>query len=277
MDKRIALRFDIDSISCVKNGLAGLVALADCYAIPMTFFVTMGKAILRLNTLRSMALGTKPFSPHTLKRLGLKEALTTFAINPDVGITHAGVLAGLLDKGHELGLHGGKNHAWWQLHARTASQREIRDDLGWGYSAFVKHFGAPAGFAAPGFAWSETTLACIDEKGFLYASDMDGPTPFRPRLGEKQFSHWQVPVTVQGPSHISLVEWAYMQKQSEQDFLAELSLKLSTGGPAVLYGHPSFEGTMGIAYLSTAVEYLLNKGYTFTRMKDLVPGGQGAS
>jgi peptidoglycan/xylan/chitin deacetylase (PgdA/CDA1 family) len=274
MEKRIALRFDIDSISCVTNGLPGLVALADRYAIPMTFFVTMGKAILRLATLRAMVSGKKPFSPHTLKRLGMKESVKTFVINPDVGITHAAALAPLQEKKHELGLHGGKNHAWWQLHARTAAPREIRDELEWGYNAFVKQFGTPAGFAAPGFAWSETTLACIDEKGFLYASDMDGSSPFRPKLGGKQFSHWQVPVTVQGPSHISIIEWAYLQKQSEQDFLAELSLKLSPCGPAVLYGHPSFEGTMGIAYLSTAVDYLLDKGYTFVRMKDLVPGGQ---
>jgi peptidoglycan/xylan/chitin deacetylase (PgdA/CDA1 family) len=283
MEKRIALRFDVDSNSCVTNGLPALVGLADRYSIPMTFFVAMGKAILRKNALLNFIRGVFPHiaceardarAPNAVKRLGLSEALKTFILNPDIGITHAGEFTALLEKKHELGLHGGKNHAWWQVYAAAAGTGAVREDLSWGYDAFTRYFGKPAGFAAPGFAWSETTLSCIDEKGFLYASDMEGESPFRPLVGGRRFAHWQIPVTVQGPSHISVVEWACMHKQSEQDFIAELDLKLKAvapASPAVLYGHPCFEGTKGLAYLDTAVGYLLDRGYSFVRMKDLVP------
>jgi peptidoglycan/xylan/chitin deacetylase (PgdA/CDA1 family) len=277
MEKRIALRFDIDSLACVKNGLPGLLRLADRYSFPMTFFVTMGRPIMRRLALARFFAGNRSsggLSP--VERLGVKGAFETFLFNRTVGVTCAGMLKRLLEKNHELGLHGGKNHAWWQRYVQTAGIEAVRKDLDWGYRAFVKLFGKPAGFAAPGFVWSTSTLECIDEKAFLYASDMDGTRPFHPDSGGKMFSHWQVPVTVSGPSHIPFIEWACMQKHSEQDFLAELELKLGPDAPAVLYGHPCWDGTKGIAYLSTAIEYLLDKGYTFVRMKDLVPAGPDA-
>jgi peptidoglycan/xylan/chitin deacetylase (PgdA/CDA1 family) len=278
MDKRFALRFDIDSIACVKNGLPGLIRLADRYSIPMTFFVTMGRPIQRMNALsRLFSRGGPRLSLSPIERLGMKEAFETFLLNRRIGVSCADVLSRLLEKKHELGLHGGRNHAWWQRHARTAPIEAIREDLDWGYKTFVSLFGKPAGYAAPGFAWSEATLECIDEKGFLYASDMDGEMPFHPSAGGKSSAHWQVPVTVSGPSHIPFIEWAGLQKQGENDFLAELDLQLSRGAPAVLYGHPCWDGTHGLSYLTTAVEYVLDKGYTFVRMKECVPDRSGVA
>jgi hypothetical protein len=275
MDKRIALRFDVDSIACVKKGLPGLMLLSERYSIPMTFFVTMGRPILRRTALLRLFRSTASDSLSPLRRLGATAAFETFLFNREIGGACEKELARLMEKNHELGLHGGRNHAWWQRHAAAADIETIRSDLDWGYNAFVKLFGTPAGFAAPGFVWSEATLACIDEKGFRYASDMDGASPFQPDVRGRKYSHWQVPVTVCGPSHIPFIEWACLQKQSEQDFLAELNLKLPGDAPAVLYGHPCWEGTGGAAYLTTAVEWLLDKGYTFVRMKDLVPGPEG--
>jgi len=278
MDKRIALRFDIDSVSCVRQGLAGLSAVAHRYAVPVTLFVSMGRAIQRGPALLRMVSrhdSAKRMFP--MKRLGFAAALQTLIMNPRIGCDNADVLSRFQEQGHELGLHGGRNHAWWQRHARSAGIETIRRDLGWSYDAFARLFGAPAGFAAPGFVWSEATLAVIDEKKFQYASDMDGLRPFHAEAGGRTFSHWQVPVTVCGASHTPLIEWACLQKQSEQDFLAELTLKLSGDGPAVLYGHPCLDGVAGIAYLTAAIEYLLDKGFCFVRMRDLVPTGPGVA
>jgi peptidoglycan/xylan/chitin deacetylase (PgdA/CDA1 family) len=278
MDKRFALRFDIDSISCVKNGLPGLIRLAERYSIPMTFFVTMGRPILRTTALsRLFSLGKSRSSLSPIERLGMKAAFETFLCNRRIGVSCAGALVQLLEKKHELGLHGGRNHGWWERYAASAGIDTIRRDLDWGYKTFESLFGKPSGFSAPGFVWSEATLECIDEKGFLYASDMDGDKPFHPSAGGKGCTHWQVPVTVNGPSHIPFIEWASLQKQGEQEFLAGLDEKLVPDSPAVLYGHPCWDGTHGLPYLTSVVEYAIDKGYTFVRMKECVPGGPGAA
>lgn len=237
--KTFSFRFDIDSLADVEVGVPKLIDLAKEMDVRFTFFVNMGRSFNWKTLDQGRGAGGKGYS--TVKRLGLLRTFQTVIFNPDVGLSHKEILFKLLDYGHELGLHGGRDHPLWQWRLDTLSKDEINGLLKPAYDHFTRLFGRPKGFASPGFRYNHYVLELMDDYGFEYASDMEGEGPFR----QEGFRHWQIPVNVIGPNRKPLIEHLLGLGFGEEEVGVKVKKEIGKRGLAVMYGHPALEGRFG--------------------------------
>jgi peptidoglycan-N-acetylglucosamine deacetylase len=116
-------------------------------------------------------------------------ATSTFYVPGAVARAHPGAAAAILAAGHELGHHG---HEHLRPDAIDAARQ--RDELERGIEALGEIAGeAPAGYRAPGWAITETTLELLGELGFSWDSSLmedDRIYPVDTRAGPL----WELPV-----------------------------------------------------------------------------------
>jgi peptidoglycan/xylan/chitin deacetylase (PgdA/CDA1 family) len=99
---------------------------------------------------------------------------TTFFVEGQHGASHPGRVAELVERGHEVGLHGWAHEAWAELDERTADELLARSA-----DALAAATGAPpTGFRAPGGERGAHTAALLRERGIDYDASLgDGRTP----------------------------------------------------------------------------------------------------
>lgn len=253
--KTLAFRFDVDSVRCVEEGIPRLMRVADRLGVRFTFFVNMGYSFnWRYNLshlLRRRGGGVRLGDDGTVKRhslpttrkLGLRGTLKTVLLNPRLGDRYRAVFDTLHREGHELGLHGGMDHVIWQRSLETLGRDELEELFAPAFSTFTERYGAPAGFASPGFVYNEEVLALLDRYAFSYASDMPGQEPFRPLgVGGHVWKHYQVPVNVVGSGNVPIVEESLARGMGDDSIVDACLAAVSEKPFALLYGHPYVEG-----------------------------------
>lgn len=188
---------------------------ADRLGVRFTFFLNLGFTFNWKHTLRHVArkqfrraASSAPGPPAlpTLDKLGAVGVLETMLLNPRLGRRFRKTFDRLFEAGHELGLHGGTDHALWQRALADLTDHQLDDLLRPAYDSFTRDYGKPPGFASPGFHYDDRVLRMTDGYGFEYGSDMAGERPFRPRIGGHELAHYQVPVNVAGEGTVPLVE-----------------------------------------------------------------------
>ena len=108
---KLAIRFDIDTSVCLHTGVPSLLELAKQCGVQFTFFVNMGRAVDfgTIITRREQDVARADRLP-AREKLGIAGLMQTVLLNPQVGLSGIPVLEQLISLGHELGLHGGRNH-----------------------------------------------------------------------------------------------------------------------------------------------------------------------
>ncbi len=267
----LALRFDVDSLTCLERGIPALLRLGQRRAARFTFFVNMGRSFSwRYTTGRMLERFTKrkdsraaprsavPDKLSATTKLGLGGTLKTVALNPRLGRRYRRVLDVVHREGHELGLHGGTNHAVWQYGLDSLSAAGLDHLLRPAFREFRNRYGRPRGFASPGFRHNLDVLELMDDFKFKYASDMTGNVPFRPRRvlsaasGDAdretqakrghRYDHFQVPVNVIGERGIPLIEQSLARGLSQARTVDRVLREVRKRRFAHLYGHPYLEG-----------------------------------
>ena len=265
--KTFSFRFDIDSLADIEIGVPKLIEIGRRLDVRFTFFINMGKSFNWGMVLKKRKTGSRACSGHhlsTVKRLGLWRTVRTVALNPNIGLSHKKTLFKLLDRGHELALHGGMDHPLWQWGLDELSMDEINRILKPAYNSFESLFGKPKGFASPGFKSNISVLKLLDEYAFKYASDMKGETPFVP----EGFNHMQIPVNVIGPYMLPLVEYLRESGVDDAAIINRCIEKLHKKDIAVMYGHPAYESSFnGLQALLVSIG---DKGYSITPMEGLI-------
>ncbi len=245
----LALRFDVDSIVCLEKGVPNLLRLGDRLGVRFTFFVNMGRSFSWRHTITQRLRKRRGYctpSPiearklSVIKKLGRSGVLRTATINPRLG---RGAMDQLHQEGHELGLHGGSNHAAWQYAldelGATGPERTFRG----AFEEFRDRYGPPHGFASPGFRYNGAVLDLLDREGFHYASDMHGERPFRPKRDDgNPYRHFQVPVNVIGKQRVPYIEQGLAQGHSVRRIVEGASARIRSRRFALMYGHPYVEG-----------------------------------
>ena len=157
MSKLFSFRFDVDTHRCVRRGVPALSVLGHRLDARFTFFVNMGRAVSRTAILLRFLSGSDPneaakYSART--KLGLRGYLEAALLNPEVGAGAPGVIREAHRAGHEIGLHGGRNHAVWQRQAAgwKRARLEAEVDAVLPVLADLLEGQSPAGFASPGWA-----------------------------------------------------------------------------------------------------------------------------
>ena len=251
-----ALRFDVDSVTCLENGVPALLRLGERHGVRFTFFVNMGRSFSWRHTVtrtlrskRGRATREEVAPPRANKlsaaaKLGRGGVLKTVLMNPRLGWRYRPTLDRLFQEGHELGLHGGSNHATWQYALDELGEDGLKRHVRPSFAAFRDRYGQPSGFASPGFRYNEAVLDLMDNEGFEYASDMTGERPFRPPRpgGRGHYAHFQVPVNVIGEDSVPVIEQGLALGRSSARIVRDAVERIRERRFALMYGHPYVEG-----------------------------------
>lgn len=195
----VGLRVDVDTRRGLDEGVPRLLELFRRLGVRASFFVTMGpdhsgRAIRR--ALRPSFLA-KMWRTNPFKLYGLRTLLSgTLVPARLVGAGAPAMLRQIADEGHEVAPHGW-DHVGWQDRIHRLDHVAIRADLDLAARSFLAAVGvAPSASAAPGWRTSPLALTVQDGRGFRYASDTRGDTPFRPTVGAGPLETIQLPTTM---------------------------------------------------------------------------------
>ena len=195
----VGLRVDVDTRRGLDEGVPRLLELFRRLGVRASFFVTMGpdhsgRAIRR--ALRPSFLA-KMWRTNSFKLYGLRTLLSgTLVPARLVGAGAPAMLRQIADEGHEVAPHGW-DHVGWQDRIHRLDHVAIRADLDLAARSFLAAVGvAPSASAAPGWRTSPLALTVQDGRGFRYASDTRGDTPFRPSVGDGALETIQLPTTM---------------------------------------------------------------------------------
>ena len=284
MTRLFSFRFDVDTHRCVREGMPALSRLGRRLDAPFTFFVNMGRAVSRRATLGSL-LGVGPratgavdgpgapiqvAAKHPARRkLGTTGWLHAAVLNPRVGAGSPEVLRAALDDGHEIGLHGGRNHAVWQTEAAGWSPERVALEIDAVLPGLERVLGAtPAGFASPGWVTPPGLAGVLAERGFRYWADQHGAPPGgMTRSPAAPMALPSVRTALTGePGGVAYLEHLDAAGLSAREALARFEHDLEGAGEvAVVYDHPYWAGVRALDLVEAMVGLARAAGF------DVVP------
>lgn len=246
-ERLFCFRWDVDHRVCVTDGIPRIRQVCREFGVANTFFINMGRSTnlrewLGKGLARSTAKRKDGEAVNLIKKTGWPRFLVETVLSRPVGLSFVKELQGLQAEGHELGLHGGMDHVVWSRRFTQLPDEVLEADMSESYAHFVRLFGAPAGFASPGFRSDERVLRVLDRLGFAYNGDRIGGAPTRATVAGHPLRHWTIPVTLAGPRTIPFLEWHGARGTPEATVLEELEHHLAANDFVVLYGHPCYEG-----------------------------------
>lgn len=261
---KLILRFDVDGVKDLEEGVPSLLELLGDLKVQGVFFVNMGRLVSRWEFLvRSPARSWRNLRPPDsvklglISKFGLKGAIRTFFLNPLVGAGHVAELTSVKRGGHELGLHGGMNHAVWQRRGTRMPLRAISRLADPALQIFQAGFGPPAGFASPGFCTSAAVREWLRHNGFLYSMDSWGQAR-KPSLRDDPV---EFPVTITGPEGVPFLEHHSARGATARTVVGLFREALGSADYACLYGHPMYEGLSGKAALRAVIVEAQSAGF----------------
>ncbi len=306
----LAFRFDVDTHRCIREGVPNLLDLGREADARFTFFVNMGRAVNRTSTLAGVLGGwrsTRPDAPNPQDRpvslsarfkLGLKHYLVAATLNPKVGAGSPRVIQRALREGHEVGLHGGANHATWQAGAKKWDRRRLEREVAAGKRQLLRAAGGRRGqirasegpgiegsgfegsgfqirgFASPGWQSSRELWPVLAAHGFDYVADARG----RHRdieVTPPPASLCCVPTHLCGePGGVAYLEHHHAIGGTTADALADFEAALREKRRfLVLYDHPYYAGIRRIELLRSMIEAGRQAGYRTATLSEVASLG----
>lgn len=248
MRPRLCFRFDIDSDRCLRDGTRALSDVAARFGVVFTFFAHMGRATHRPRALADVVRrpgGDTPrpsrLSPR--RKLGTAGTVRLLVANPRVGAAHPSELRRLAAAGHEVGLHGGRNHRTWHDDAAGWPATRLRTEMAWGRAQLARAgVPPPAGFSSPAWTTSPAVAAVAADLGFSYLADRHGPD------SEGVLQRGRLPdigTNVLGePGGVGYLEWCRARGLSTAAVVADFQERLRrVERLAVVYDHPFWAGS----------------------------------
>jgi peptidoglycan/xylan/chitin deacetylase (PgdA/CDA1 family) len=247
--KTCCFRFDVDTHACVTRGMPALLALAHSLDVRFTFFVNMGRAFNRRITLakafRRLVSREKLAHVTAAAKLGLRDSLIAATLNPNAGLVSPETLRAAQKAGHEIGVHGGRNHAQWELAAHTWPEDRVRSEILSSLQAMQKHsLLETTSFASP--AWN--TPPCLKE--------------ILPSLGFRILAD-TYDASARGTLGLRGMDEAAIAAHFKSQLAAQDRL-------AVVYDHPFYAGIHGLAALRGMIKAALDSGFQVATMKEAV-------
>lgn len=265
-EKIYAFRWDVDHRFCVTNGIPPIRDVCRELGVKNTFFLNMGRSTNLGEWLRGMGKSRAKLADmnavHLIKKTGWPRfALDTLWSRP-VGLGFPRELKALQDEGHELGLHGGMDHVVWSRRFAEIPEDVLAADVQESFDHFVRLFGRPTGFAAPGFYADDRLARLLDRLGFAYDGDAIGGAPRR------NAQHWTIPVTLAGKGTVPFLEYHGARGTPENELLRDYERHLDENDRVVVYGHPCYEGVRP-HLLRELFSRALARGFRFVTLAEI--------
>ncbi len=273
--KRFCFRFDVDTHLCISKGMPNLLRLADELDVRFTFFVNMGRGVSRLDCLRgrtSRGRGPMTAKLSNLQKLGLSGFLTAAILNPRVGVAHLDTLRSAHAAGHEIGLHGGMNHATWLNHGALWSADRIRRELAPALD-ILRQSGIPMprGFASPGWQGSDSLEEALESLGFIYVADTHDPDAQTVMPVHPDFRLLAIPTNLSGePDGVGYLENMRAEGWNDARVLDTFSRQLADRHLAVAYDHPYYAGIAELELIRRMICIARDQGYNITTLDDII-------
>lgn len=276
MDKYLCFRFDVDTHLCMGKGVENILQIAETYDARCTLFVNMGRAFKR-----SYFIGEKFFSSRDSQpmkgtfpmqyKLGWAHSFEALVRNPKVGASHGNLLKLASDKGHEIGLHGGKNHAVWEQQVLLWNEKRLRQEIEYGLKFFNDfQLPAPISFASPCWKTPDKLPEVLTQKGFLILADENDPKASfkKDALG---LLHYPLSVAAQRQD-VGFIENFKALGYSSEAILAEFEKQLDQPGRyKMVFDHPLYAAIHEPSLLSAMMLRATEKGYRLESLKNTLP------
>ena len=172
MKKKVAFRFDVDTLKCIKYGVPKLVNISEKNNVSFTFFMNFGKSIDRKEAFKnkSKSFDNTLNKISTKKKLGIINYILTVLINPKLEV-YDNEIKLLVNSKNEIGLHGGYNHGTWQLYGEEFDYSTIQKEIDFGLKK-AKQYGITFyGFSSPGMTSNKFLPEVLNVNDFMYISD----------------------------------------------------------------------------------------------------------
>lgn len=276
MAKLFSFRFDVDTHRCVREGMPALIRLGDRLGVPFTFFVNMGHAVSRIGSVRGLVGGTEA-APVAAKlsaraKLGSAGYLQAAVLNPLVGGGSPDVIRSAAASGHEVGLHGGRNHAVWQSEAGSWSPARVEEEIDAVLPALesLTGPGRVMGFASPGWVTPPALCDLLAARGFSYLADEHGPGD---AVGDETTpcAIRSVRTALTGePGGVAYLEHLAALGLDRGVILERFLEQLQQAGDRVIvYDHPYFAGIAALGLVEDLVGAARDAGYEVVPVADV--------
>ena len=273
--KICCFRFDADTHACVTRGMPALLGLAKSLDVRFTFFVNMGRGFNRRITLakafRRLVRGEKAAHVTAAAKLGLRDSLIAAALNPNAGPYAPEILRAAAKAGHEIGVHGGRDHAEWELRAHTWTEDRVRSEILGSLEAMRKHsILETTSFASPAWNSPECLKEILPSLGFrILADTYDGSARGIVRAGRNLAI---VPTNVTpGEGRAGYVETLRLRGLDESGIVAHFKKQLEEKEAlAVVYDHPFYAGIHALPTLRAMITTALDAGFKISTLQGAV-------
>jgi len=272
-DRRICFRFDVDTPCCLNDGMPALLDLAQELGVKFTFFVNPGRAVSRRVLPSRKASRETAAKLSSLRKLGWRSYLYTATINPPLWrIDRAGHVARAVAQGHEVGLHGGRNHALWQRRAHDWHKDKVRSEIEWGLAALhAMGVAEIKSFASPGWNTPPGLDTILPDYGIEVLADDHGPECSRVTQTTDD-SAIRVPTNLLGePGGVGFLEWQIAQQFAPDSSVSLFAknLLVSHTDCHVLYDHPCFAGREGLPLFNRLIKFAQSQNKTIATVTEI--------
>ena len=244
--KYCCFRFDADTHACVSQGIPRLVELANELGVKFTFFVNMGRSFdLRITAAKMLGRwlrGGRRGSMSVADKLGWRGALKAVLLNPQVGRSDPAALQGAVQSGHEIGLHGGRNHAWWERSAQTWSEERLSEEIELGLRWMAEcGLPRPTAFSSPSWNSPPALLRVLPAHRFRFLVDTyDANCQDAVTTGEITSVPTNITAEPQSAGYLEIMRLrGWSTGRIVKDFQSQIVAKNRL---AMVYDHPFFAG-----------------------------------
>ncbi len=284
--RRVCFRFDVDTPRCLQAGVPALRAVARRTGAPFTFFVNMGRPTSRRLVWASMVRGGRAervpteqpvMRLSTLRKLGLRGVVEVLVANPKVGVRGGTQIRALLDEGHEVGLHGGRNHRVWQQQAAQWPVETVHDEVAWGLDRLAQvGCVGPVGFSSPGWTRPDALASVAGALGVSHVADIHDPA----REGVDVSGPVAEVITniVGEPGGVGYLEWMRACGADDDQVVSDLVERLRrVRSAAVVYDHPFWAGVHEPDLVERLVGVARAEGFVVCTMAALVEAARSTA
>lgn len=276
---RLVFRFDIDTHKCIRDGVPNLLDVSQEMNVPFTFFLNLGKSISvkeslsdKFHLVNKKTQSEKIEMMSARQKLGNRDYIFAASINPNI-LKYKSQIQSLCRSQCEVGIHGGKNHALWNKHARTWNREKTTKEIEWALlriREIVPDY-RPIGFASPG--WSEPTdlLTILKESGFCYSADFRAKGQHECFLVDNNGIIPKIGVNLLGePGGVAFFEYCRVKKWTNRQIIDFVISEIERNETCVLYDHPYYAGVKEIELIKCIINSAKGKKIDIVKLEDLI-------
>lgn len=272
--KTFCVRFDIDTPTCLQEGVPNLLELGERLGFKSTYFLSVGRAISRTGTVARMISGSRSREARAAgfsarRKLGNAGYVKLALLNPPIGRGHPDIVRDIPASGSELGLHGGRNHDTWQNQSREWPREKVEAEIDWAMRWLEQQDLSVKGFCSPGWTQPNNLAAILRERGFLYRADKYS---LEASVGVEELpGFYNLSTNLLGvPAGVAYLEHkralGLSDAQIRETFARELD---ASGDHAVMYDHPYYAGVHALELLGDLVAIAMDRGFNIVTMSSV--------